>query len=126
MSETASVEIVKGLDRAAMYLNLADEVGVKPRDVQLTVVLHGSATSAALDDAHYADATDRPDSQRNPNLPLIRTLKSHGVKFFVCGQAIARKGYALDGVANEVTVAVSALTVVANEQLDGAAYVPFH
>lgn len=62
----------------------------------------------------------------SPRNLLIRTLKKHGVRFYVCGQALARKGYPIDGVANEVTLAVSALTVIVNEQNDGAAYVAYH
>jgi intracellular sulfur oxidation DsrE/DsrF family protein len=119
-----AADILTGLDRVAMFLNLAAENGpVGPDQFDLAVVFHGSATAAALNDTEYAKATE---SARNPNLPLIRTLQQHGVRFYVCGQALARKKYPLDGVAPEVTLAVSALTVIVNEQNDGAAYVGYH
>lgn len=117
-------DVLTGLDRVAMFLNLAAENGPVGKDqFDLAVVFHGNATAAALDDAAFAKATEVP---QNPNLPLIRTLQKHGVRFYVCGQALARKGYPIDGVSNEVTLAVSALTVIVNEQNDGAAYVAYH
>lgn len=62
----------------------------------------------------------------SPRKPLICTLQKHGVRFYVCGQALGRKGYPIDGVSKEVTLAVPALTVIVNEQNDGAAYVAYH
>ncbi len=117
-------EIVKGLDRVAMFLNLAAENGpVTSGSFEMSVVLHGDATAAALADDAFGGVNE---GAQNPNLPLIKELKKHGVRFYVCGQALARKQFPLDGVADDVTVAVSALTVIVNEQNRGAAYVPFH
>ncbi|MBD3675850.1 MAG: DsrE family protein [Planctomycetaceae bacterium] len=117
-------EILKGLDRTAMFLNLAAENGpVKKDQFDIAVVFHGSATAAALNDEAYAKVTD---AAANPNLPLIEELKSYGVRFYVCGQALARKNYPMEQVANDVTLATSALTVLVNEQNNGAAFVPFH
>lgn len=119
--DTAAV--VKGLDRVAMFLNLAAESGPVTADTfGITVVLHGDAAAASLGDQAYANATK---TAHNPNLPLIRELKKHGVRFYVCGQALARKELPLEGVADDVTVAVSALTVIVNEQNRGAAYVSY-
>lgn len=117
-------EILKGLDRTAMFLNLAAENGpVKKNQFDISVVFHGSATAASLNDEAYAKVTD---AAGNPNLPLIKELKSYGVRFYVCGQALARKDYPMEHVSDEVTLATSALTVIINEQNNGAAYVPFH
>lgn len=115
--------VLKGLDRVAMFLNLAAENGPVTADsFEIAVVFHGNATAASLGDQAYADATK---TAQNPNLPLVRELKKHGVKFYVCGQALARKELPQQGVAEEVTVAVSALTVIVNEQNRGAAYVSY-
>ena len=117
-------EILKGLDRVAMFLNFAAENGpVKKDQFEIAVVFHGNATAASLDDGAYAKATD---AAKNPNLPLIEELRSHGVRFYVCGQALARKKYPMEHVADDVTMATSALTVIVNEQNNGAAFVPFH
>jgi intracellular sulfur oxidation DsrE/DsrF family protein len=63
---------------------------------------------------------------KNPNLELIRELKTCGVEVFVCGQSLARNKYASADVASDVTIAVAALTVNANKQQDGYSYLSIH
>jgi intracellular sulfur oxidation DsrE/DsrF family protein len=116
-------ELNKGLESVARYLNLNAVAGHKPADVKLALVLHGSATKAALGDAAYAKHTA---STKNPNLELIHELKACGVEVFVCGQSLARNKFASADVAGDVSVAVSAMTVNANKQLDGYAYISIH
>lgn len=116
-------ELNKGLESVARYLNLNAEAGHKPTDVKLALVLHGSATKAALGDVAYAKHTA---ASKNPNLELIHELKARGVEVFVCGQSLARNKLATADVARDVTVAVSAMTVNANKQFDGYAYLSIH
>lgn len=116
-------ELNKGLESVARYLNLNAEAGLKPTDIKLALVLHGSATKAALGDEAYAKHTT---ATKNPNLELIRELKSCGVEVFVCGQSLARNKFASSDVASDVSVAVSAMTVNTNKQLDGYAYLSVH
>jgi intracellular sulfur oxidation DsrE/DsrF family protein len=111
-----------GLVRAATLLNLAGASGLKASDLELVVVLHGDATSAALDDAAYKELTGR----EHPHADLMKKLKGAGVKVLVCGQALARKGYEPKQVRGEVVVAASAVTAVANLQARGFAYIPAH
>lgn len=116
-------ELNKGLESVARYLNLNTEAGLKPADVKLALVLHGKATPAALGDAAYAKHTG---AAKNPNLELIHELKACGVEVFVCGQSLARNQFTTSDVAGDVAVAVSAMTVNANKQLDGYAYLSIH
>ena len=116
-------ELNKGLESVARYLNLNAEAGHKPADLKLALVLHGSATKAALNDAAYAKHTA---ATKNPNLELIHELNACEVEVFVCGQSLARNKFASADVASDVTVAVSAMTVNANKQLDGYAYISIH
>jgi intracellular sulfur oxidation DsrE/DsrF family protein len=111
-----------GLVRVATLLNLAGASGLKPSDLELVVVLHGDATSAALDDVTYKELTGRPHSHAD----LMKKLKGAGVKFLVCGQSLARKGYDPKRVRGEVAVAASAVTATTNLQARGFAYVPAH
>jgi quercetin dioxygenase-like cupin family protein/intracellular sulfur oxidation DsrE/DsrF family protein len=108
-----------GLVRAATLLNLAGASGLKASDVEIVVVLHGDATSAALDDVTY-----KVSGHDHPHADLMKKLKAAGVKVLVCGQALARKGYDLKRVRGEVVVAASAVTAVINLQARGFAYVP--
>ena len=116
-------EVNKGLESVARYLNLNAEAGLKPADAKLALVLHGGATKAALGDEAYAKHTA---AMKNPNLELIRELKTCGVEVFVCGQSLARNKYASAEVASDVTIAVAALTVNANKQQDGYSYLSIH
>ncbi len=131
ISDEKSGGVIKGFDRAALILNQYSEAGAGPdHGFKLAVILHGPATKAALHDEAYArhmkPYARAQGTAKNPDLPLIRELRQHGVEVFVCGQALAHQGYALDEVAPEVTVAVSAATVNINLQTDGYAYIPFH
>lgn len=116
-------EVNKGLESVARYLNLNAEAGLRPADVNLALVLHGEATKGALGDSAYAKHTT---ASKNPNLDLIHELKTCGVEVFVCGQSLARNKYAPAEVASDVTIAVSAMTVNANKQQDGYAYLSIH
>ncbi|MCE9561565.1 MAG: methyltransferase domain-containing protein [Planctomycetes bacterium] len=111
-----------GLERAALLLNLAGAAGLKPTDLEIVVVLHGDATSTALDDAAYKELTGRP----HPSADLLKKLKEVGVKVLVCGQSLARKGYDSGRVRGDVSVAASAVSAVVNLQTRGFAYVPAH
>ncbi|MEQ8787908.1 MAG: DsrE family protein [Pirellulaceae bacterium] len=119
----AAGDVNPALEKVARFVNIYAGAGEKPASCSITVVLHGDATAAALSDAAYARHTD---ADANPSLPLMRKLREAGVEFFVCGQAMASKGYAADAAADEVQVAVSALTVNVNRQMDGYAFIPLH
>jgi intracellular sulfur oxidation DsrE/DsrF family protein len=116
-------EVQRGIETVARYLNLNAEAGLAPSDVKLALVLHGGATRCALNDEAYARATGAP---ANPNLKLLRELRKHGVELFVCGQSLARNKFPSRDVAKELTIAVSAMTVNVNKQLDGYAYLAIH
>jgi ubiquinone/menaquinone biosynthesis C-methylase UbiE/intracellular sulfur oxidation DsrE/DsrF family protein len=111
-----------GLARAATLLNLAGTCDLKATDLELVIVLHGDATSAALDDGAYKALTGAP----HPHADLITKLRAAGVRFLVCGQALARKGYDPKRVRDGVTVAASAVSATINLQARGFAYVPAH
>jgi intracellular sulfur oxidation DsrE/DsrF family protein len=57
---------------------------------------------------------------------VIGELRKAGVEVFVCGQALASKGFEESEVSEGVKVASAALTVVINRQADGYSYVPAH
>lgn len=107
----------RGLDGVARFINLCAQDGVQPG--RLVAVLHGGATVAALGDEAYARSTS---VEKNPNRELLRRLREAGVTVLVCGQSLARSGYAFTDAAPETTVAVSAMTVLANKQHEGYAY----
>lgn len=110
-----------GLEKVARFVNIYHRAGKASAQVKICVVLHGDATTIALDDAVYAAAHK---SDRNPNLPLVRKLREAGVELVVCGQALTLKGYRSEQATKEAQVAVSGLTALVNRQQDGYAYIP--
>ena len=122
-AESKPDEVNRGIESVARYLNLNAHAGHTPSDVKLALVLHGSATRCALNDKAYARVTQ---AAANPNLALLRELRKHGVELFVCGQSLARNKFANSEVADELVIAVSAMTLNVNKQLDGYAYLSLH
>lgn len=121
--ESKPEEINRGIESVARYLNLNAQAGHSAGDLKLALVLHGGATKCALNDKAYARATE---AAGNPNLALLRELRKHGVELYVCGQSLARNGFANAEAAEELAIAVSAMTVNVNKQLDGYAYLSLH
>jgi intracellular sulfur oxidation DsrE/DsrF family protein len=130
-SDKKSGGVIKGFDRAALILNQYTEAGAGiDKGLKMVLVLHGPATKAALNSEGYVKHSN-PYSRslgndKNPNLELLQKLKDKGVKIYVCAQALAHHGYAINEVAEPVTIAVSAATVNINMQMEDYAYIPFH
>lgn len=122
-ADAKPADLNKGLERVARLLNLYGAAGLKASDVKVALVMHGEATKAALTDAAYKE---KFGTEKNPNLALIGALRKAGVEVFVCGQALAYKGFKEADVAEGVKVASAALAVLINKQTDGYAYVPAH
>jgi intracellular sulfur oxidation DsrE/DsrF family protein len=122
-ADAKPADVNKGLERVARLLNLYGSAGLKASDVKIALVVHGEATKSVLANDIYGSkfATDK-----NPNLAVIGELRKAGVDVFVCGQALAYKGFERSEVSEGVKVASAALTVVINRQADGYSYVPAH
>lgn len=130
-SDEKTGKVLKGFDRAALILNQYTQAQAGPENgFKMAIILHGPATQSALSDEGFARHSKpyalAQGAGKNPNLNLIRQLRKAGVEIYVCGQALAHQGYAIEEVAPEVTVAVSAATVNIGLQNDGYAYLPFH
>ena len=113
----------RGLERVARLLNLYGSAGLRASDVKIALVVHGEATKAVLANEIYRS---KFTTANNPNLAVIGELRKAGVEIFVCGQALASKGFERSEVSQGVKVASAALTVVINRQADGYSYVPAH
>ena len=109
-----------GLDHVARLINTFALAGVPTERLKLVLVVHGSATPAVLKDERYRNRF----GNGNPNTELIEALKKAGVTLYVCGQALAEKEFEPGDVNPEVTVALSALTVLPLYQMEGYALIP--
>ena len=121
-SDEKKGDVLKGLDRAASIVNVYEQAAAGPSTgMKLALVIHGPATKAVLSGEAYSRHVKEGG---NPNLELISRLRNAGVEIYVCGQALARQGYRTDEVAPDVSVAVSAVTVHINKQMDGYVLIP--
>jgi intracellular sulfur oxidation DsrE/DsrF family protein len=103
------------IESAARFLNMQSRNGIKPENIKLAFVLHGSGTHAALNDAAYSEHF----LVANANKGLIKALSKAGVDVYVCGQSAAYNGYGAEELLPEVKIAVSAMTVHVRLQQEG-------
>jgi intracellular sulfur oxidation DsrE/DsrF family protein len=111
---------VTSLDQVARAVNLYASAGVPLDHLKFVAVLHGDATAAALDNAHYRQKF----GVDNPNLELIRKLRAAGIDVAVCGQAMAEHHFQYEWIAADVTLALSALTTITVLENEGYALMP--
>jgi intracellular sulfur oxidation DsrE/DsrF family protein len=107
------------LDLVARTVNLYASAGVPLDHLKLVAVLHGAATAAALDNAHYKQQF----GVDNPNLEIIRKLRAAGVDVAVCGQAMAEHHFQYEWIAPNVTLSLSAVTTITVLENEGYALV---
>jgi len=105
----------RNLDRVARFLNLHAKHGVPAENMQLAVVIHGTALMNALNDESYS----KRYQLKNPNLDLVNRLAEAGVQFYVCGQSMGFREFAKSELAAPIKLATSALTMVHQLQVEG-------
>lgn len=113
-------KVSPSLEKVARFLNLLGSQGVRLRQTDVVVILHGPATPVVLTDAAYRARYGIP----NPNLPLVRALRSAGATIHVCGQALAAQNIDRLAVSPDVIPDLSAMTTIATLQLKGWVLLP--
>lgn len=116
-------KVAPALDKAARYLNLLAQQGIRIRPGDVVVVVSGPATPAVLVDEAYRGRAGKTGIAANPNLPLIRALREAGAVVSVCGQALHGQKIAASDVAPEVRRDLSAMTTLVELQSRGYALV---
>jgi len=103
------------LNTVARFLNMHTRAGVPPAQMQLAVVLHGTAGKYALNRAAYRAHHDA----ENTNLALLEALHAAGVDLYLCGQTAMHRGLPPDDLSPDVKVALSAMTIIGSLSTDG-------
>lgn len=109
------------LESAARYLNMHARAGVPRERMKVALVVHGGAGKDLLADEAYQERYGTP----NPNLPMIEALADVGVEIYLCGQTAASRNLPLDGLAEPVVVALSAMTALVALQDQGYRLIAF-
>ncbi|WP_300528030.1 DsrE family protein [Maricaulis sp.] len=115
-------ELNRNIVSAARFLNMHAAAGIPAENLNLALVIHGSAVHDFTRASHYGA---RHDGTENANAALIAELARHGVQFYVCGQSAEYQGIGNDDLLPGVTMALSAMTAHAILQADGYTLNPF-
>lgn len=118
---TSPTDVNPGLNTVARFLNMHAQAGVPLRQLQVAVVLHGTAGKDLLQDEAYRSRL----GVENPNAPLLRELSGAGVRLILCGQTAASRGLPRDELLEPVEVALSAMTALVVLQEEGYHLNPF-
>ena len=103
------------LNTVARFLNMHARVGVPPEQMELAVVLHGTAGKYALGRTAYRARY----GVEHTNGALLKALHEAGVAIYLCGQTAMHRGLPPRDVAPAVDVALSAMTVMASLGAEG-------
>jgi intracellular sulfur oxidation DsrE/DsrF family protein len=121
-SKTTADGINKGWEKVARMINLYAISDISMDQMKIVVIVHGGATKSILSNEAY----NSKYNVDNPDLPLIRAVQEAGVKVSVCSQAIAHRGFSVEGVDTSVELALSAITVLVDHQKQDYALIYFN
>jgi intracellular sulfur oxidation DsrE/DsrF family protein len=108
------------IESLARFMNMHARAGVEAEDMQLAIVLHGSAGKAVLQHDAYRERFGID----NPDLALLEALAARGVRMMICGQSAASRGYAKEDMIAPVDVALSAYSAIYGLQSEGYQLAP--
>lgn len=114
-------ELNRQFDSLARFINMHVASGVPAENIELALVVHGSATLDLLADPAY----QQKQGGKNANIALLNALMANHVRVIVCGQSAAAHGYANDAFLPGVEVALSAMSAHALLQQQGYTLNPF-
>lgn len=114
-------KVNRSLDTLARFINMHVSNGVALDDIDLMMVVHGSAVKDFTQDKFYQSTQALP----NINAELINQLSKLGVKFNLCGQSAAYYDVSLQQLLPGVDMALSAMTAHAIAAKEGYSLNPF-
>jgi len=114
-------EINVALINIARLMNLHVMGGVKPENLHVVAIIHGSATTSIMND----DAYLKRFNVKNPNTDLIKELRKAGLKILICGQSMLARNVREEDLAEGVEISLSMLTAFTTYQLQGYASLQF-
>jgi intracellular sulfur oxidation DsrE/DsrF family protein len=115
-------QVNRQLDTVARFFNMHVAAGMKEKNIQLAVVLHGKGAVDVTRDEYYGT---RNEHALNANAKLVEALIAHKVKFYVCGQTAAYYGIEKEDLLSGVKLSLSAMTAHALLNNEGYALNPF-
>lgn len=121
-SDNKSAGVNKGLYYARGLIEAFKKQGVKPAQLDLHLVVHGSAAKSLLIDDTYQMANDDPFAV-NPNANIVEELIDLGVSIEICHSAMKSYGWTEKDVLPDVLIVHDGYTRLIKLQNDGYAYI---
>ena len=109
------------INSLARFINMHVAHGVKPENIQLALVVHGSASVDVLANSEYK----KRFSAGNKNQALIKQLLANNTKVYVCGQSATHFKVTPERLIDGVKMSLSAMTAHAQLQQQGYTLNPF-
>ena len=109
------------MNSLARFINMHIAHGVKPDNIQLALVVHGSASVDVLANSEYKERFKAD----NKNQSLIKQLLTTNTVVFVCGQSATHYKVAPGQLIEGVQMSLSAMTAHAQLQQQGYTLNPF-
>ncbi|NER13366.1 hypothetical protein GWK08_07950 [Leptobacterium flavescens] len=109
------------IETAARFLNLHAQNGVKAENMEVALVIHGSASQDILNNKEYR----LKFGIDNPNTLLIKELDQAGVKIVLCGQTAAHRGISKEKALPQIQFALSAMTALVQLQNENYRLIKF-
>jgi len=103
-----STTVMSTLQEVARTYNLNVANGVKQKDLNVAVVIHGGAIYGLLNEEAY----QKKYNTSNPNIEVIKLMKKEGIKFYVCGQILAFRQTPEEDIMKDVEITLSAKTAL--------------
>lgn len=123
-------DVAKGAEPGAMnrrfetlarFINMHVANGAKLENIDLALVVHGSATIDVMNNNAYKSRKGKD----NDSKALLDALMSHGVRVIVCGQSAAANDVKKNMLIDGVEVDLSAMTAHARLNEEGYRVNPF-
>jgi intracellular sulfur oxidation DsrE/DsrF family protein len=111
----------RSFDSLARFLNMHVANGFKAENVQLALVVHGSAAHDLLNNKAY----QKKFSKNNPNYELLTQLIQNNVRVYLCGQSASYYEINNESLHHGANMALSAMTAHAVLQQQGYSLNPF-
>lgn len=109
------------INTLARFLNMHEKAGVPLENLNVRAAIHGQAAYAMLKNEFYKEKF----GINNPNIELLEALDSACVALILCGQTAGSRGITLARRLEIIDVALSAMTILRQSQLEGYSLIAF-
>ncbi len=121
-SEQQAAGVNRGLYYARGLIEAFGKQGVKPKQLDIHIVMHGPAAKALLIDDTYQIAVDDPFAI-NSNAKIVGELIELGVSVEICNSVMKSQGWTAEDIMPKVAIIHDGFTRLIKLQNDDYAYI---